>query len=500
MPKWWKWVGLGGSVAAALVCYALCSAGHHDRPPGDHGSYKNDEHKKWCEQRHKPFPARVPPRSPGKSDADDKSGPGVRPRSAARLRSDDQPGLAGPSHSASQIAAAVQPLGGLQAGDDDDDDDNPPATNLTGECPTNGCGLNGTWLGSGVPFRTLHLSRYRHNDVNLSVLGFVGPDQKPLELGVDGDVLHAQGSKLVQDGSVLLLGPPETPFGPPSVPTYAITIKSADTEDFWVKCDSTNPAGGCADKNAHVYRFEATSLTDDCPVQVCKPGLDPESDATNNLRGTAVIFRGDFYDAAYTVRTTPPSDYDDDVFNIACMGTDISKLHLLRHTSASQAAVSEPLPPPVDKRQALLRMLTADYCGAGHPFTQNGVPFRFGFDLSAGYDGSLNPSAVLAPSPDPNTGISLTTLSSYSLVANGGIDTIDGAWNGNGATCIGTPRLARLLQPAAVQDLWTRITATCRAVNHPVTLCGSAPPTLQPPFASRFPVGSYAISQVPPST
>ncbi|TMQ17552.1 MAG: hypothetical protein E6J90_22195 [Deltaproteobacteria bacterium] len=391
-------------------------------------------------------------------------------------------------HGASQLLALADGSddgsdgGGAVSGGGDGGTD---PTLTTGECPINGCGLNGTWLGSDVPFRTLHLSRFRHNEVDLAILGAYGPDKKPLKLRIDGDVVHTGTNDLIAPESVLLLGSPETPGGPPSVPTYKITIKATGPQAFWVDCPT------CTSKQLHAYTFEARSLSDDCELQVCRPGLDDASDETNNLKGTAVIFRGDYYDAAYTVRTSPPSDYDDDVFNIACMGTDVAKLHLLRHTSASQGGLNDPVPPPTDKRQAVLRMLTADYCGAGHPFTHDGVPLRFGFDLGAGYDGLLNPTSATNPIPDPNTGIALSTVSRYALDPSGSLGPVDALWTGDGATCIGTPRLA-----ATDPDLWKKIEATCRTVNHPIRHCFTDAPTLQS-LSPPYPRTSYAISRVP---
>src|SRR6188474_3396482 len=42
----------------------------------------------------------------------------------------------------------------------------PPADD---ECPIIGCGLNGAWLGNGVPFRTLHINGTRVNERGLAI-------------------------------------------------------------------------------------------------------------------------------------------------------------------------------------------------------------------------------------------------------------------------------------------------------------------------------------------
>jgi hypothetical protein len=441
MRTTWKWVALAGTAAVTLGC----PAHPRDGRPGDHdGSGKDAEHLKMCAQKHPPFSA-------GKQVKGSPNKYGAPP---AAMRAAAQPLV---------TEAAPQALAIHGGG---------------GDCPDSGCGLNGTWLGAGVPFRTLHLSRFRHNDVNLSILDFQGPPPagsgqgKSLTLQVDGDVLHAEGERIVQPGSTLLLGPPEWPSGPANTETYKLTIKKVREVEFWVQ----NDCPSCVAERFPVYDFEATSLSDNCPVQVCEPGLDAESDRTNNLIGTAVIFRGDYYDESYSVRITPPSTYDDDVFNIACSGTTLSKMHRLRHTTAAAISPQDPPAPPVDRRQALLRMFTADYCGAGQAFTHDGVPLQFGFDPAMGFGSAAN----------PNPRVKLTTASLFGLTAFGATS-LEAMWTADGATCIGTPRL--LGQGVTMDD----IVAACRLVGRTVTTCPAVSGTVSPPY----PQHSYLTSQNP---
>lgn len=343
----------------------------------------------------------------------------------------------------------------------------PSVASLTGDCPSTGCGLNGTWLGSGVPFRTLHLSPLRYNEANLSILDFQNPAKEHLTPQVDGDILRGKpaNSSVAVDvvpGSVLYLGPLEKRSGLPSTPTYTLTITGVNPDQpFWADCP------GCTNQGFPTYSFTAISVVDDCEVDFCQPGLstDPQGQV-HNLSGTAVIFRGDYYDDAYTVRTTPPSAYDDDVFNIACLGTAISKLHLFRHTSAAWVTSSAPPPPPtppappaVSQRQALLRLLTADYCGIGHPFTVEGTSIRLGF----------------------NKTFTPTAQSKFTLNSSGSVDAL---WAEGGATCLGTPRLQATAPP-----ILDKIQATCQEALHPLPAC----PSFVPPFPPPFPMGSSAI-------
>lgn len=489
----WKW-GAGAviAIAAAGICYRWC--GHHELIIGKDDEHV--EHARMCAKRHPPFPPRPKvPRGSGDTTPRRGSGDTVPPKldtqPPAPPKSDVQPAAA--KAAAGTAPAAPQSL----LGDPGTTGDGDPLAGVSGDCPPSVCGMNGTWLGSGVPFRTLHLSPYRHNEANLSILKFLGPERHghraSLTLHVDGDRLHPTDRDIVEVGSVLQLGPAETPGGAPRSPTYEITITGVQSHPFLVDCQ------GCSRTSYPVYEFSARSLDDDCPLEVCDPSLDDGSDTTHNLIGNAVIFHGDFYEPGYTVKPAAATGYDDDTFNIACVGTAISKLHLLRHTSASQGAPADPLPPPVDKRQAMLRMLTADYCGAGHPFTHDGVPLNFGIDLAAGYDGLLNPGPN-PPSPDPNTGITVPARSQFRLDGAGGMPSIDALWTGDGATCIGTPRqLVEDPQNPQNPQLWKQIEAVCRSVNHPVKHCADVAPTQGTQPDTHLQLDSYAISQIPPS-
>src|SRR6185295_4717251 len=148
----WTWVGIGVAAAVACGCGGKGRDGEPQRPGNP------EEHAKLCRERHPLFP-----------------------RNQSNDQTNQIPGKGRQTSSGPKVAALVQSIG-----------------DGSGDCPTGGCGLNGTWLGSGVPFRTLHLSPYRHNEVNLSIHGFRGPDHKPLTLAVDADVLHPVGKSIVE--------------------------------------------------------------------------------------------------------------------------------------------------------------------------------------------------------------------------------------------------------------------------------------------------------------
>lgn len=338
-----------------------------------------------------------------------------------------------------------------------------PAPDLTnvGNCPNTGCGLNGVWLGNGVPFRTLHLSPVRGNKMSLFINSVVDQFGESQDLDVRGDTLYGKGTDTaLQKGTKLYLAPnyPATGIA------YILTITDVTLIPFWAQ------PGGVVERFP-VYKFVALNEMDGCPVEMCKPGISNETDFPN-LEGYAVIFKGDLYDDnTHTVRDSPsdPADYESDTFNIACLGTDISKLHLLRHTNASQTpGISPPTP---SQRQALLRLLTADYCGNGTPFTINGIPINLNYNYPP------------------------YTVTSGSKYPPGPSDSIDAAWSGDGggAVCIGSPRLDH--EGAKEPDLLNQIINVCNKSVPPHQLAVPCPSALS--VSNPFGLGNYAISTNP---
>ena len=116
------------------------------------------------------------------------------------------------------------------------------------------------------------------------------------------------------------------------------------------------------------------------PIQACTSGLVPPE-----LRGKMVMIIGDRYQTS-TLRLGMGRV---DLVTLTCAYTAIGKMHLLRHTSTTGNASP-------DQRTAMLKMLTADYCGTGRSFTHDGQPLRFQdrvglipVDANVGYPNAL---------------------------------------------------------------------------------------------------------------
>jgi hypothetical protein len=167
-----------------------------------------------------------------------------------------------------------------------------------------------------------------------------------------------------------------------------LEIKSVSEVLYW---DCTAGDTSCGQTYKYDF-FASTNANGGCEVQLCDPDLANEPALTANepaltanaIQDGAVAFSGDIYDdrthkiQSVSASKRCPSDRLDsgetDIINFACMGTTVSKLYMMRHTAASARPEQ---PTTVSQRQAMLSMLTAEYCGNGQSFAENGTPIRF---------------------------------------------------------------------------------------------------------------------------
>jgi len=140
---------------------------------------------------------------------------------------------------------------------------------------------------------------------------------------------------------------------------------------------------------------------------------DPQPLCTANSND-AIIFAGDRYDAEHKT-VTGTGEETAGWFNIACSGTALAKLHLTRHTEASQIVKTTAV-----ERQAMLKMFTADVCGDGTSFTVHGQPLLWA---------------------DANH------LTAFDRPAA----TLEAVWTERGAVCLDTPRRPELAAAIAAR-------------------------------------------------
>lgn len=183
-----------------------------------------------------------------------------------------------------------------------------------------------------------------------------------------------------------------------------------------------------------VYRMtwwgNGTGPSRDQPV--CSPlTWDPDRKyAGNELLGMGasevLAFEGDRIDPIRK-EMSGPGMWDKDRVNFGCGGRAVAKLYLNRFTAASLGAPDSEA--AWRQRQAMLKLLAADYCGTGRELTVTGIKL-FWRSPAIPY---LYPPGVL-----------------------------EARWTHKGAACLGVPRLR--YHPAIAQqfgDLDAEIAATC---------------------------------------
>jgi len=188
--------------------------------------------------------------------------------------------------------------------------------------------------------------------------------------------------------------------------TYYLFVDDFDQMLMWSK----DRAGYVPTADLYRLKWVEKQVWDDAPstgpsplVDIC--GANPDGSGMPDY--LAVLFDDDRIDVD-TIRVTAETK---DWFTIGCAGSALAKQHLLGHTKAA-AAIQHRTPTTLDQRTANLKMITADYCGLGHPFTVPGTPLNWR-DSTGRYD---------------------TVQSTQSTQ-------IEARWNENGATCLNVPRI-----------------------------------------------------------
>lgn len=242
-----------------------------------------------------------------------------------------------------------------------------------GPCPRFGCGANSPVIDT-FEIHELSLNPGQRNDQGFAIETY--NKQPVLQQGTRRWVLHVENGRIfgtIKGGAVRLEG--EDLIGA-WVPVtrgkqrYALSIEGVRAMTYFV---------------APYDAVEAYTLgwkqvdTDKPKVNLCSNlteleeelRVDPEG-ARRNLMGMlvaeAIVFEGDRIQA--DPKTMSPGA-DDAWFNFGCAGHTLSKLRLTHNTVHSQAAG---LPRAWEQRQATLKMLAADYCKIGLPFTVAGQP------------------------------------------------------------------------------------------------------------------------------
>jgi len=153
-----------------------------------------------------------------------------------------------------------------------------------------------------------------------------------------------------------------------------------------------------------------------------------------------LLFEGDRIDATRKLDT----GVDPTWINFGVAGTALAKLALTGHTEASLNAGA--FETTLAERQAMLKLLVADYCGDGTPFTVAGQPLNWRDDR-----GTMSLTALAAQPPLP-------------LV-------LEARWTEAGAACLDQPRVdahwTQLGADTFGPDIYEQIRSHCGAAMPP---------------------------------
>jgi len=331
------------------------------------------------------------------------------------------------------------------------------------KCPDWGCDTNDATVDADLFFHDLSVCGQR-NTAGLNLVGFVGPQGQQLSLAVIGDELvgvdprrltpsstgQLRGQELVGTKLILASARP-TPTNPDT--SLEIEIAAVGATTYWVGEPGSVPTYVLKWRGDHNKELQSLCGRPRAAVPGGKPWVLLPGDWTDKV-GTdatiALVFAGDAYEGngksikdvtePLTRWSTPAHDGSPGPqtkrgvcwFNVACAGSAISKMHLLRHTTAGSDASHQ-----TDKgqRTTMLKMITDDVCGTGKSFTVNGEKV-FYEDMQLWH-------------PFPAAPRSIESL-----------------WTRDGAMCLGEARRER-----EDPSVTARIHEECARANHPLPPC-----------------------------
>ncbi|MCY0986914.1 ADYC domain-containing protein [Nannocystis sp. ILAH1] len=146
---------------------------------------------------------------------------------------------------------------------------------------------------------------------------------------------------------------------------------------------------------------------------------DPEEDGADVI--TSTIISGEIY----LEHSKQIVDVAPGWITIACLGNAVAKMKRMGY-GPNQAFPGQGTPATVNQRQSTIRMITADYCGEGVSFTEDGIHLDW-----------ENLAETVSPDTAP-------------LWLN-----VEALWDEDGAICLSNPRLATLPEVAALCTLPT---------------------------------------------
>jgi hypothetical protein len=246
-------------------------------------------------------------------------------------------------------------------------------------CPDTGCGTNGSFvdgwaigeLDEGPSTSALAAMPFDESLEQSSQDNFAGV--RLLHLRKNNHYYRAdvEGHRLVAldhngvvqlsaqdlEGSALVV---ELPGGERA---FAHIVEFRRDLPFWISPDDTI--------EAFRIRWSYSPSYDSSAQDVCPSGTGDEED--DDTFYYATLFQGDRYDG--DLKQVIATGHEAGTwFNVACFKSVASKMLFNRH---AEAGLKEGYKATTDQKQALLKMMTADFCGKGKSFTKTGTPLAW---------------------------------------------------------------------------------------------------------------------------
>jgi len=245
------------------------------------------------------------------------------------------------------------------------------------------------------------------NNVGMQLIGFLQEGKLYLpavsggRLTATRDTITLAGDELVGGGLYLTNGKR----------SFLLKITEVGSVDSWAQSSSGLPV------MLESYKLDWTELLNGGETEFHNMCTRPPTRDGNDTLGMAgplafhtLLFEGDRIDAKRKLDT----GVDPSWMNLGCAGSALAKLALTGHTEASRNAKT--FNTSLAERQTMLKMLTADYCGDGTPFTVPGQPLNWRDDA-----GTMQLTALITQPPQPLR--------------------LEARWTEKGAACLDSPRV-----------------------------------------------------------
>lgn len=276
-----------------------------------------------------------------------------------------------------------------------------------GVCPASECGTNSPYLVSGEFVGELHLYANQNtgkvNSHGGQVTGFIAPDGSTNYI-----VTMEHGTISASNGTTTL-------EGAALIGSKIVITNTMDGNTIKLMIHNHGMVQAWTTPYFMVDRYVFTNWDPALQMQVpiCTDAVNLEEDAAWSVLVSRELYSWD--DKVVLDTGSNAQGW----FNFTCSGNSLYKMKMMGYDPNSTS--NNPFATNWQQRQATIKMLTADYCGTGKAFTEDGTSLYW--RNQAGWSDNGVPAGVR----------------------------IEARWSASGAVCLDEPRLG-MSQMQAIQD------------------------------------------------